>query len=102
MRWTRTLAAAFLAAALAGCATTEPAAVLAGGPRMIEIYRGTAVEPAPEARGAPQAPEAEAPGERAVPEAPVEAVPQARCRWGLVQVAVRGPRGNAAGGVRVR
>ena len=55
MRSTSTIGAACVAAALAGCATTEPAAVLAGGPRMIEIYRGTAVEPAPEARGAPEA-----------------------------------------------
>ena len=76
MRSTRTVAGAFLAAALAGCASTEPAAVLAGGPRMIELYRGTAVEPSPEA---PQAPEGDAPGERAAPEA---AVVEARCRWG--------------------
>ena len=76
MRSTRTVAGAFLAAALAGCASTEPAAVLAGGPRMIELYRGTAAEPSPEA---PQAPEGDAPAERAAPEA---AVVEARCRWG--------------------
>ena len=91
MRSTRTIAAAVLAAALAGCATTEPAAVLAGGPRMIDLYRGTAAEPAaaervasgaaarqaepsPKARGAPQAPQA--------PEAPKGAVVEATCRWG--------------------
>ncbi len=93
MRSTRTMAAAFLAAALAGCASTEPAAVLAGGPRMIDLYRGTAAEPSPaergaagtaarqaesspEARGAPQAPEG------TVPEAPEGAVVEATCRWG--------------------
>ena len=93
MRWTRTAAAVGVATVIAGCATTEPAAVLAGGPRMIELYRGTAVErsPAergaagaaarqaessPEARGAPQAPEG------TVPEAPKGAVVEATCRWG--------------------
>ena len=88
MRSTRTIAGAFLAAALAGCASTEPAAVLAGGPRMIELYRGTAAarqaEPSPEAPGgpeAPQAPEGTMP-EGTVPEAPEAAVVQARCRWG--------------------
>ena len=79
MRSTRTIAAACLAGALAGCATTEPESVLAGGPRMIEIYRGTAVEPAPEARGAPQAPQAP---EGTVPEAPRPTVVEATCRWG--------------------
>ena len=69
MRWTRTIAAVGAAAALAGCATTEPAAVLAGGPRMIELYRGTAAEPSP------QAPE------ETVPEAPKAAVVKATCRW---------------------
>ena len=76
MRWTRTIAAVGVAAALAGCATNKPAAVLAGGPRMIEIYRGTAVEPGPETPGAPQAPEG------TVPEAPEAAVVEATCRWG--------------------
>ncbi len=93
------MAAVGVAAALAGCATTEPAAVLAGGPRMIELYRGTAVgpspaervaagaaarqaEPAPEARGAPQAPQAP---EGTVPEAPEAAVVEATCRWGWLR-----------------
>ena len=83
MRWTRTFAVALSACALAGCATTEPAAVLAGGPRMIELYRGTAAarqaEPSPEARGAPPAPQAP---EGTVPEAPEAAMVQATCRWG--------------------
>ncbi len=79
MRSTRTIAAVGMAAALAGCATTEPAAVLVGGPRMIEIYRGTAVEPAPEARGVSEAPQAP---EETVPEAPKGAVVEATCRWG--------------------
>ena len=95
MRWTRTIAAAGMAAALAGCATTEPAAVLAGGPRMIDLYRGTAGEPGPEEsgaagaarqaepspadRGVPEAPEAP---EGAVPEVPKAAVVEATCRWG--------------------
>ena len=96
MRLTSTIAAVGMAAALAGCATTEPAAVLAGGPRMIDLYRGTAVEPAPgardasgtaarqtepwpEARGAPQAPQAP---EGTVPEAAKGAVVEATCRWG--------------------
>ena len=79
MHWTRTLAVALAAAALAGCATTEPAAVLAGGPRMIDLYRGTAGEPTPEARGAPEAPLAP---EGTVPEVPKGAVVEATCRWG--------------------
>ena len=87
MRSTRTIAAVALAAALAGCATTEPAAVLAGGPRMIDLYRGAAsepwppersaagtavrqAEPSPEARSAPEA-----------PQAPEGAVVEATCRW---------------------
>ena len=93
MRWTRTIAAVGVAATLAGCATTEPAAVLAGGPRMIEIYRGTAAEPWPAERGAAGAaarqaePSPEAPGgpeapEGTVPEAPEAAVVEATCRWG--------------------
>ena len=88
MRWTRTVAGAFLATVIAGCATTEPASVLGTGPRMIDLYRGTAVERSPaergaagaassvEARGAPQAPEG------TVPEAPKGAVVEATCRWG--------------------
>ena len=78
MRWTRTIATVGVAAALAGCATTEPAAVLAGGPRMIELYRGTAVEPSPAERGKPEAPQAP---EGTVPEAPKAAVVEATCRW---------------------
>ena len=81
MRWTRTIAAVGVAAALAGCATTEPAAVLAGGPRMIDLYRGTAAEPSPQARGAPEAPQGNVP-EGTVPEAPEAAVVEATCRWG--------------------
>ena len=86
MRWTRTIAAVGVAAALAGCATTEPAAVLAGGPRMIDLYRGTAAEPAPADRGAAGAarqaePSPPAP-EGTVPEAPKAAVVEAICRWG--------------------
>ena len=79
MRSTRTTAGALLAAALAGCASTEPASVLAGGPRMIELYRGTAAEPSPEPPGGPEAPQAP---EGTVPEAPKAAMVQARCRWG--------------------
>ena len=79
MRSTRTIAGALLATALAGCASTEPASVLAGGPRMIELYRGTAAEPSPGERGEPEAPQAP---EGTVPEAPKAAVVEARCRWG--------------------
>ena len=79
MRSTRTVAGAFLAAALAGCATTEPASVLGTGPRMIELYRGTAVEPAPAERGAAGAAARQA---APSPEAPKAAMVQARCRWG--------------------
>ena len=93
MRSTRSLAVALTAAALAGCASTEPASVLAGGPRMIELYRGTAAEPWPAAPGAAGAaarqaePSPEAPGapqapEGTVPEAPKAAMVRARCRWG--------------------
>ena len=99
MRSTSTIAAVGMAAALAGCATTEPAAVLAGGPRMIDLYRGTAVEPAPaergasgtaarqtepwpEARGAPEAPQAP---EGTVPEAPKGDMVEATCRWGWLR-----------------
>ena len=82
MRSTRAIVAASLAAALAGCATTEPAAVLAGGPRMIDLYRGTAVEPAPAERGGPQAPQAP---EGTVPEVPKGDVVEATCRWGWLR-----------------
>ena len=40
MRWTRTICV-LAVAALAGCASKAPSSVLAGGPRMIDIYRGT-------------------------------------------------------------
>lgn len=67
MRWTR-LTTVLLAAALAGCASNAPSSVLADGPRMIDLYRGTAAgsEPAP-------GPESEPPA----------AAPDARCRWWL-------------------
>ena len=42
MRWTRTLTALLVAAAAAGCATRPPVPALAEGPRMIDLYRGTA------------------------------------------------------------
>ena len=83
------------AAALAGCATTEPAAVLVGGPRMIDLYRGTAEEPAD--RGVPEAPRAP---EEAVPEAPEGAVVEATCRWGWLRWRCEAP--DTGGGVRVR
>ena len=45
-----------MAAGLAGCASNAPTSVLAEGPRMIDLYRGTAVvsrnEAGPEAHGA--------------------------------------------------
>ena len=93
MRSTRTMAGAFLAAALAGCASTEPAAVLAGGPRMIELYRGTAAEPWPAAAGAaarqaepspegPSGPAAPRAPEGTVAEAPKAAMVRTTCRWG--------------------
>ena len=42
MRWIR-LTTALLAAAVAGCASNAPSSVLAEGPRMIDLYRGSAV-----------------------------------------------------------
>ena len=42
MRWTR-LTLVLVAAALAGCASNAPSSVLAEGPRMIDLYRGTPV-----------------------------------------------------------
>ena len=65
MRWTRTTLA-LLAAACAGCATNGPASVLAEGPRMIELYRGTAAATA----------EAGAEGSG-------DAAAETRCRWWL-------------------
>ena len=85
MRSTRTIAGACLAAALAGCATTEPAAVLAGGPRMIDIYRGTAVEPLPAERGASGTAAWQTepwPEAHSAPQAPEGTVVEATCRWG--------------------
>jgi len=79
VRSTRTVAGAFLATVIAGCATTEPASVLGTGPRMIELYRGTAAEPSPAERGKPETPQAP---EGTVPEAPETAVVEATCRWG--------------------
>ena len=66
MRWTRwTLGLA--TAVLAGCASNAPSSMLAEGPRMIDLYRGTAVvpedEPGPEAREASE--------------------PEPLCRWWL-------------------
>ena len=40
MHWTR-LTLALVAAGLAGCASNAPSSVLAEGPRMIDLYRGT-------------------------------------------------------------
>ena len=40
MYWTR-LTLALIAAGLAGCASNAPSSVLAEGPRMIDLYRGT-------------------------------------------------------------
>ena len=76
MHWTRTVVAVFLAAALVGCASTEPASVLAGGPRMIDLYRGTAAEPLREesvASGAAARQAGSAPAEHEAS--------QATCRW---------------------
>ena len=70
MRWTRwTLA--LLAAALAGCASNAPSSVLAEGPRMIDIFRGTAARPASAPRMESARDGALAPGT------------EARCRWWL-------------------
>ena len=67
MRWTR-WTTAFVATALAGCASNAPPSVLAEGPRMIDLYRGTA-SAAREGKGEPD----ESPG----------ATREARCRWWL-------------------
>ncbi|MCY3810939.1 MAG: TIGR03751 family conjugal transfer lipoprotein [Gammaproteobacteria bacterium] len=50
MRWTR-WTTVLLAAGLAGCASNAPSSALAEGPRMIDLFRGTAAtatEPGPE------------------------------------------------------
>ena len=49
MRWTRTLAVVLIAAALTGCAATQPKTALREGARMVDLYRGTV---APEQRQA--------------------------------------------------
>ncbi|MCY3813519.1 MAG: TIGR03751 family conjugal transfer lipoprotein [Gammaproteobacteria bacterium] len=68
MRWTR-LTTVLLAAVLAGCASKAPSSALAEGPRMIELYRGTAVgEPA---------------GAAAQSASPASPATGARCRWWL-------------------
>ena len=51
MRWTRWISI-WLAAACAGCASNAPSSVLAEGPRMIDLYRGTAAETEAEAAAA--------------------------------------------------
>ena len=66
MRWIKWILV-LAAAALAGCASKGPSSVLAEGPRMIDLYRGTAVEK-PESAPRQEAAEPE--------EGP-------RCRWWL-------------------
>ena len=66
MRWIRTTLM-LTAAALAGCATNAPPGVLAEGPRMIDLYRGTPVVPEDEA----------------VPRAREASEPEPVCRWWL-------------------
>ncbi|MCY3810304.1 MAG: TIGR03751 family conjugal transfer lipoprotein [Gammaproteobacteria bacterium] len=70
MRWTR-LATVLAAAALAGCASNAPSSVLAEGPRMVDLYRGTATAPDP-ATDPDFAPDEGPAGAR-----------EARCRWWL-------------------
>ena len=43
MHWTRTWLAVVAVAALAGCAAQRPETALREGPRMVDLYRGTAV-----------------------------------------------------------
>ena len=71
MRWTR-LTTVLAAAALAGCASNAPSAVLAEGPRMIDLYRGTAAEA-----------DDPAPGRGSEPRERTAAGLEARCRWWL-------------------
>jgi len=93
VRSTSPAMAACLAAALAGCATPEPATVLAAGPRMIDLYRGTTATPVPAGRDEPGT----APGQiapwpaaRSVPHTPRRPGPEVReaakvvatCDWG--------------------
>ena len=63
MYWTRTLVAAVAAAMLGACAARPPATVLAEGPRMVDLYRGTATAPTDPEHSAQAATE------------------EARCRW---------------------
>ena len=74
MRWIRRILV-LTAAGLAGCASNAPPSVLADGPRMIDLYRGTPVVREDDARsdegGAP--------------------VPEMRCRWWLFAWACEGP-----------
>ena len=77
MRWTR-LATVLLAALLAGCASNAPSSVLAEGPRMIDLYRGTA----PEAEPKPHEPRGEA--------------TERRCRWWLFSWPCAAPEAPAA------
>ena len=82
MRWTR-LTTVLLAAALAGCASNAPSSVLAEGPRMIDLYRGTA--PGPES---PQEAESTA-------DEPPAAGMDARCRWWLFAWPCEAPQAAA-------
>ena len=74
MRWTRTTLM-LLAAGLGGCASNAPSGVLAEGPRMIDLYRGTPVARVDDAR----------PDDAGAP------VPETRCRWWLFTWACEGP-----------
>ena len=67
MRWTRTLFILLLAAGLAACAAKGPATALREGPRMLDLYRGTA---APDKAGGVEPAEPK-PG----------ASTEVRCRW---------------------
>ena len=65
MHWTR-LTLALVAAGLAGCASNGPSSVLAEGPRMIDLYRGTP-----------------ATGTDSGAEERRDEAPERRCRWWL-------------------
>ena len=78
MSWTR-LTTVLLAAALAGCASNALSAVLADGPRMIDLYRGTA-----------------APERGSAPEEPATPVTGARCRWWLFDWPCEAPEAPAS------
>ena len=78
MHWTRTLVAASAVVLLAACAARPPAAVLAEGPRMIDLYRGAATSPA----------DAE-PSVNAVTR-------EARCRWWLFSWPCEAPAATGA------